>query len=749
MPDIDPFLTLHIFGIFIYLVLIVVTIRQRGFQDTVARWLSAYIGVSLALEIGNLVLATNQISSLPDIVFPHLGLYGNLVRAIFLLHLSVLFFRRVTDWFWLSLGIFSLSVILLLEYSWFSSPFIIKLSSRWIITGISMVEAGLITCWGILMFRTIWRTIRAYRQGTIIITKPRITYWSIGLILVLLGDIFSILNFRLPGGSAKFLGAVIVSYIVLTTRLPDIKGVFKQLISIFFGALLELLIYTVGIVLLQTIFGNFLGFQPVISGLIFGLIFLIILNPFTRLLKKWNHKLFFGEKLDFDQILSDFSQKINHALDLNSLSSVIVDTIGKWIDVETGTLFTVDSDITENSQRRYRLVNVQKSRGETHSPGFLASESPITHRFTQEKKTLTNTEIEGSPEFQSAGVGEYTWFRNQKMEIFIPIYGMDEWIGLLALGAKSSVAPYTESDIRLLERLGDLIAIGLENARLVESVVRVNNEFRRAYSAMDDAHTKLKRLDQSKSDFINIASHELRTPLTVVSGYNQMLSEDPIFNESDFYNKVIKGINDGTKRLYEIVDSMLDVAKIDTRALELNTESIDIENLIQNIYTDFRDAIQHRNLIFTFYDLKIFPPVIGDPEALNKVFYHLFSNAIKYTPDGGKISVSGSIITEDDDRFIGSGIEIVISDTGIGIDPRFKELIFSKFYQTGELVLHSGGKTKFKGGGPGLGLAIVRGIVQAHGGRVWAESTGYDEKNLPGSHFHIILPTEPDVSLIS
>jgi signal transduction histidine kinase len=747
MLDIDPYLTLPIFGIFIYLVLIVVTIRQRGIHDAVARWLSAYLTISLALEIGNLLLASNQISSIPEMVYPHLGLYGNLIRAIFLLHLSVLFFRRVTDWFWLGLGFFSLTVIILLEYSWFSSPFIIKLSSNWIITGISMIEAGLITSWGILMFRTIWRTIRAYRQGPIIISKPRISYWSIGLILVLLGDIFAVLNFGLYGGSGKILGTVIVSYIVLTTRLPDIKGVFKHLTSIFIGALLELSIYTVGIVLFLIFFGNFLGFQPVISGLIFGLLLLIILNPLIRLFKKWLHKLFFGEKLDFDQILSDFAQNISHALDLNSLSSVIVDTISNWIDVETGTLFTVDSDITGNTQRRYQIINVQKASGETQSPGFLSLDSPITHRFTQDQKTLTNSEIEGSPEFQSAGVGEYTWFRNQRMEVYIPIHGMGDWIGLLALGTKSSEAPYTESDIRLLEKLGDLIAIGLQNARLVESVVRVNNEFRRAYSAMDDAHAKLERMDQTKSDFISIASHELRTPLTVVSGYSQMLSEDPIYNENDFYKKVIQGINDGTKRLYEIVDSMLDVAKIDTRALELNNETVDIENLIQSNYTEFRDAIRQRNLIFTFYDLKNFPQVIGDPEALNKVFYHLFSNAIKYTPDGGKISVSGSIISEDDDRFIGNGIEIVISDTGIGIDPRFKELIFSKFYQTGELVLHSAGKTKFKGGGPGLGLAIVRGIVQAHGGRVWAESTGYDEQNLPGSQFHIILPTDPNVNL--
>ena len=86
------------------------------------------------------------------------------------------------------------------------------------------------------------------------------------------------------------------------------------------------------------------------------------------------------------------------------------------------------------------------------------------------------------------------------------------------------------------------------------------------------------------------------------------------------------------------------------------------------------------------------------------------------------------------------GVLIEIKDTGIGIDPRYKELIFSKFYQTGDLTLHSTGKTKFKGGGPGLGLAIVRGIVQAHGGRVWAESPGYGESRNPGSSFFVILP---------
>ena len=86
------------------------------------------------------------------------------------------------------------------------------------------------------------------------------------------------------------------------------------------------------------------------------------------------------------------------------------------------------------------------------------------------------------------------------------------------------------------------------------------------------------------------------------------------------------------------------------------------------------------------------------------------------------------------------GVEIIVSDTGVGVEPDSSEIIFSKFYQPGELTKHSTSKTRFKGSGAGLGLALAKGIVEAHGGRIWVESTGYDEVNLPGSKFHVVLP---------
>ena len=296
--------------------------------------------------------------------------------------------------------------------------------------------------------------------------------------------------------------------------------------------------------------------------------------------------------------------------------------------------------------------------------------------------------------------------------------------------------------MHLLETLSDQTSVALQNARLVASIVRVNREFRRAYSAMEEAHIKLERLDRTKSDFISISSHELRTPLTVISGYSQMLMEDPTFSKSDYYYKVIKGINEGTIRLHEIVDSMLEIARIDTRQLELQSEAVDVISLIHQVTIEFKDVAKTRKLDLTFDNLNDLPPLIGDPDALKKVFYHLISNAIKYTPDGGSIIISGLNVPIGDPKYSAGGVEIIIKDSGIGIDPRYLELIFTKFYQTGELSLHSTGKTKFKGGGPGLGLAIVRGIVLAHEGRVWAESPGTDEEKYPGSSFHVILPTK-------
>lgn len=239
--------------------------------------------------------------------------------------------------------------------------------------------------------------------------------------------------------------------------------------------------------------------------------------------------------------------------------------------------------------------------------------------------------------------------------------------------------------------------------------------------------------------FIHVAAHELRTPLTLVQGYAQMIQ---IKSKGDeVFTKYTDGILDGSSRMVEILDSMLDVSRIDTNQLEMMPAEMEIQPVLEKVKKFFQPALEERKVDLTFNSLEDLPAICGDKDLVYKVFYHVIGNAIKYTPDGGSVTVSGRTI----EGYTQGEIEIAVHDTGIGIDPENHELVFEKFYQTGEVLLHSSGKTKFKGGGPGLGLAIARGIIQAHHGRIWLESSGYDEITCPGTTVFVRLPVNgPD-----
>ena len=140
------------------------------------------------------------------------------------------------------------------------------------------------------------------------------------------------------------------------------------------------------------------------------------------------------------------------------------------------------------------------------------------------------------------------------------------------------------------------------------------------------------------------------------------------------------------------------------------------------------------------------PSIHADFKRLVQTFTNIIGNAIKYTPDYGGITIEARVIPShevDDDH-----VEISVSDSGIGIDPKFHDLIFEKFFRIGDPQLHSTGSTKFKGAGPGLGLPIARGVIEAHGGRIWVESMGEDETRLPGSKFYITLPIIPKGAIV-
>jgi signal transduction histidine kinase len=200
---------------------------------------------------------------------------------------------------------------------------------------------------------------------------------------------------------------------------------------------------------------------------------------------------------------------------------------------------------------------------------------------------------------------------------------------------------------------------------------------------------------------------------------------------------ISNGLMDGFYRMEEVVNNMLDVSKIDSHTLDISPVDSRLSFIIAKAKKPFDSALAERQLELTTEGLDELPNIHGDTELLHKVFYHVIMNAIKYTPDGGKIFINGKTIDAGSNSPV---VEISVRDTGIGIATENHEVVFEKFYQTGEVLMHSSGKTKFKGGGPGLGLAIARGIVEAHGGKIWLDSPGYDENTYPGTTVFVRLP---------
>jgi signal transduction histidine kinase len=345
---------------------------------------------------------------------------------------------------------------------------------------------------------------------------------------------------------------------------------------------------------------------------------------------------------------------------------------------------------------------------------------------------------------QEAAWPRAIWEAKERFWVGAPLLVHDDVIGLI-VAARDRVGAYAQEEAEVIFAFANQAAVAIDNARLYDRVTRFNQELEQRVTErtaeLERALYRLEKLDRNKSDFINIVAHELRTPLTVVQGYSSLLKVDPVIQSNTHLSDVIGGMLNGAGRLHEIINRMLEAARVNGQVLDLHPRRVDFNRLLVRVHIEYKPALQERSLTLKLEDLSGLPVLLADEDLLFKVFSNLVSNAIKYTPDGGRITIHGCVRTEGE----GQWVDVMVQDTGIGIAPDNYDVIFEPLYQTGPVALHSSGKTKFKGGGTGLGLAIARSIMQAHNGRIWAESKGYDEVTCPGSCFHVLLPV-PDAT---
>jgi signal transduction histidine kinase len=263
---------------------------------------------------------------------------------------------------------------------------------------------------------------------------------------------------------------------------------------------------------------------------------------------------------------------------------------------------------------------------------------------------------------------------------------------------------------------------------------------------MEAANKRLRELDRLKSDFIIMVSHELRTPLTLISGYAHLLDEQLKQTKEEtlpsaMVSGVAEGLTLGVSRMREVVNEIIKVARIASGTLDLAIGPVRLSVIINDLCEEYGEILRKRNLNMQVGDLERLPIIEGDGVQLKSALENVLGNAIKFTPDGGSIFIVG--------RTMGDAVDVIIRDTGIGIPTSEHRRIFDQFYALGAIEHHSTSKSAFQGGGLGLGLAIAKGIIEAHNGRIWVESEKRDPETLPGSTFHILLPTDQSTQKVN
>lgn len=433
-------------------------------------------------------------------------------------------------------------------------------------------------------------------------------------------------------------------------------------------------------------------------------------------------------------LLRHYSEEVTDIVDLDQLLSLTNRTVSYLLRVRrVGVLL-----VTDDGAEGITLETRDEAPGEgPPATQRLKYDSPILQHFLDRRTPLLQYDLDFERAYTLADPGERAFFADLRMSVYAPVFVQGRLVGLLCCGAKTSDDAFTRHDLEALMTIANHVGSALRSARLVDDLRRREAEQARLNRALSTAKEQLEKLDSVKTDFITVASHELRTPLAQIRGYTDILdvmNDDGSLDEDQIAG-MASSLRKAADRLEDLIAAMLDVSQLDVNAMDLAFAEVRLEAVMRMAIEPLSEAIKHRKLMLSARQLRDLPPIQADQQRLVQAFRNVISNAIKFTPDGGRIDIIGRM--QDDE------IVITIQDTGIGIDESNQELIFEKFFRVQDPKLHSSGATKFMGGGPGLGLTIARGVIEGHGGRIWVTSPGYDAEALPGSTFTITLPQHP------
>ena len=402
-------------------------------------------------------------------------------------------------------------------------------------------------------------------------------------------------------------------------------------------------------------------------------------------------QLYDGLRTTLDRLsrLMKIGAAVSSELDLDALLRVISHTTSHLLQAERSTVFLVDraqgelwSRLAEGMERSE--IRIPLSTGIAGAVASTGTTVRIDDAYTD---TRFNPEVDRRTGFQTRNI-LCVPMRNPRGEV----------IGVFQVLNKRD-GPFSALDEQLLASLSSQAAVAVENARLHDEVQR--------------AYAELQVLDRMKSDFLNAISHELRTPLAPIMGYTEMLLSGSLGALPPKAERGLQAIADSGQRLLNLIESLLAFIRLDQGDMHLRRTPLQLAPFLTKALEPFRARADERKIHLQLEVPADLPPVLADGEELGMAVMHLLDNATKFTDAGGRVEVRARPVGATGDE--PAGVEIAVIDDGIGIDPALQQRIFDRFYQVDSSLTR-------QFGGVGIGLAVVKQIVEAHGGRVRVES---------------------------
>jgi signal transduction histidine kinase len=440
-------------------------------------------------------------------------------------------------------------------------------------------------------------------------------------------------------------------------------------------------------------------------------------------------KLIVRTDLELNKTQEELDKKIAGLYALQRLSRTISTTLQ-----EEQIFKTVQGSHLEDMGFERACVFLWNERGKAFTTkmhlGYSEDEIEQIKSATDLQETYLNL-IKNEKTISSSYLQDEPMLRDQikavfKVNSFVisPVLPKEGYRGILFVGTESMDTVISEGDEELITILANQLGQALENARLFEQTWRAQQDLEKRVEERTHELTEiveeLKRVSKRKGDFVSSVSHELRTPLTSIKGYASILLSKGLGEIPEAIKQRLERINQHSDELVHMINDLLDIGRLESGRVLMKTEPCNLKEIAQAALDLLSVQIKEKDLLISL-DIPSEVKVNVERAQIQRVFINLISNAIKFTPQNGKISLNT--------KSVRNFIQVNISDTGIGIPPEEKERIFEEFYRVDNPI-----NEKIKG--TGLGLSLVKSIVEVHKGAIWVESSPG-----AGSTFSFLLPT--------